>query len=229
MSEINMDAVAGTPGTFWGNGNGPQPRTTRSVHRAALADALRRSRDIAGSVLLLLLTLPLLLVVACLIKLDSRGPVLYRQDRVGLNGRVFTLLKFRSMRMDAEAAGPCWAAQRDPRVTQIGAFIRACRIDEFPQLVNVLRGEMSLVGPRPERPHFTAQLERVIPRYRDRTRVLPGITGLAQISYPYGASIEDARAKLRFDLEYLANRSLLLDLRILAATVRVMLFRIGAR
>jgi lipopolysaccharide/colanic/teichoic acid biosynthesis glycosyltransferase len=133
------------------------------------------------------------------------------------------------MRVDAEAEGPCWAAERDPRVTRVGTDIRACRIDEFHQLVNVLRDEMSLVGPRPERPHFTAQLERVIPRYRERTRVLPGITGLAQVSYPYGASIEDARAKLHFDLEYLTKRSLSLDLRILAGTVRVMLFRIGAR
>jgi lipopolysaccharide/colanic/teichoic acid biosynthesis glycosyltransferase len=194
-----------------------------------LAYALRRFRDIAGSILLLALTLPLVALVACLIKLDSRGPLVYRQDRVGLHGRVFTLLKFRSMRTDAEAAGPCWAAERDPRVTRVGAFIRACRIDELPQLINVLRGEMSLVGPRPERPHFTAQLSRILPRYDERTRVLPGLTGWAQVKYKYGASVEDARAKLDYDLQYLANRSLLLDLRILAATVPVVLFRIGAR
>lgn len=200
-----------------------------SARTHALADTVRRGRDILGSTLLLALTLPLLMLVACLIKLDSPGPVLYRQDRVGLHGRIFTLWKFRSMRIDAEAGGPCWAAERDPRVTRVGAFIRACRIDELPQLINVLRGEMSLVGPRPERPHFTTQLGRVIPRYDERTRVLPGLTGWAQVKYRYGASVEDARAKLDYDLHYLANRSLLLDLRILAATVGVVLHRTGAR
>ena len=192
-------------------------------------DMVRRARDVCGSLLLLVLTLPLLLVVALLIKLESPGPVLYRQRRVGLNGSVFTLLKLRSMRVDAEAAGPCWAAKRDPRVTRVGAAIRGCRIDELPQLLNVLRGEMSLVGPRPERPHFTAQLTRVIPRYDERTRVLPGITGWAQVRYPYGASVEDACAKLAYDLHYLAHRSLLFDLRILAETVRIVMLRIGAR
>jgi exopolysaccharide biosynthesis polyprenyl glycosylphosphotransferase len=204
-------------------------RAGGAAEEPALANAVRRVRDITGSLLLLVMTLPLLLLVACLIKLDSRGPLLYRQDRVGLHGRVFTLLKFRSMRTDAEAAGPCWAAERDPRVTRVGAFIRACRIDELPQLINVLRGEMSLVGPRPERPYFTAQLARILPRYDDRTRVLPGVTGWAQVKYRYGASVEDARAKLEYDLHYLANRSLLFDLRILAATVRVVSFGIGAR
>ncbi|HTW69752.1 MAG TPA: sugar transferase [Acetobacteraceae bacterium] len=186
-------------------------------------------RDIAGSLLLLIVSLPLLLLVAVAIKLDSPGPVLYQQDRVGLDGRIFALLKLRSMRIDAEAAGPRWAAARDPRVTRAGAIIRACRIDELPQLINVLRGEMSLVGPRPERPHFTAQLSKVLDRYDERTRVLPGITGWAQVRYRYGASVEDARIKLAYDLDYIAHRSLLLDLRILAATVRVVLFRIGAR
>jgi exopolysaccharide biosynthesis polyprenyl glycosylphosphotransferase len=194
-----------------------------------LAGSLRRARDVAGSLLLLALTSPLLVLVAFLIKLDSPGPVLYRQDRAGLHGRVFAILKFRSMRTDAEAAGPCWAAERDPRVTRIGRFIRAARIDELPQLVNVLRGEMSLVGPRPERPLFCEQLARVIPQFHERTRVLPGITGWAQVNYPYGASVEDARAKLTYDLYYLRNASLLLDLRILAATVRVVLCGTGAR
>ena len=191
--------------------------------------AVRRARDVAGSLLLLVLTLPLLLLVTCLIKFDSRGPVLYRQDRVGLHGRVFTLLKFRTMQIDAEADGPRWATERDPRVTRFGAFLRASRIDELPQLINVLRGEMTLVGPRPERPYFVRQLVRIIPQYDERTLVLPGLTGSAQVNYRYGASVEDAQAKLAYDLYYLRNQSLLLDLHILAATARVVLFRIGAR
>ena len=189
----------------------------------------RRALDVIGSLLLLAFALPLLLLVAFLIKVDSTGPVLYRQSRVGLHGRIFTMLKFRSMRVDAEVAGPCWATDRDPRMTRIGAFIRATRLDEVPQLLNVLRGEMSLVGPRPERPHFVQQLAAIIPRYNERTHVLPGITGWAQINYPYGASVEDARAKLAFDLVYINNRALLLDLRILLRTIPVVLFRIGAR
>ena len=189
----------------------------------------RRTLDVIGSLLLLAFTLPVLLLVAFLVKIDLRGPVLYRQSRVGLHGRIFTMLKFRSMRVDAEAAGPCWAAKRDPRMTRIGAFIRATRLDEVPQLLNVLRGEMSLVGPRPERPHFVQQLAAIIPRYNERTHVLPGITGWAQINYSYGASVEDARAKLAFDLFYINNRSLLLDLHILLKTIPVVLFRIGAR
>jgi len=189
----------------------------------------RRTLDVIGSLLLLAFALPLLLLVAFLIKVDSTGPVLYRQSRVGLHGRIFTMLKFRSMRVDAEVAGPCWATDRDPRMTRIGAFIRATRLDEVPQLLNVLRGDMSLVGPRPERPHFVQQLDAIIPRYNERTHVLPGITGWAQINYPYGASVEDARAKLAFDLFYINNRALLLDLRILLRTIPVVLFRIGAR
>ena len=204
-------------------------REISRVRAAKPSDTLRRVRDVAGSLILLALTLPLLPLLACLIKLDSRGPLLYRQHRVGLHGQVFILLKFRSMRIDAEAGGPSWAAPQDPRVTRAGAFLRAFRIDELPQLLNVVRGEMSLVGPRPERPHFARQLAQVIPGYDDRTRVLPGITGLAQVSYPYGASVEDARIKLTYDLRYLHNQTLLLDLRILLATVRVVLFRVGAR
>jgi lipopolysaccharide/colanic/teichoic acid biosynthesis glycosyltransferase len=167
-----------------------------------------------------------MLAVACLIKLESRGPVLYQEDRVGLHGRIFSLLKLRSMQIDAEAGGPCWAAQRDRRVTRIGGFIRACRIDELPQLINVLRGEMSLVGPRPERPFFTEQLREVIQQYDERTRVLPGITGWAQVNFP---SVGDARAKLSYDLYYIHNQTMLLDLQILLATVRVVLLGVGAR
>jgi exopolysaccharide biosynthesis polyprenyl glycosylphosphotransferase len=201
----------------------------RADQEATWTGTVRRLRDITGSLLLLFLSLPLCLLVACLIKLESRGPVMYRQERVGLHGKVFTLLKFRSMRVDAEAAGPRWATERDPRVTRVGAFIRAQRIDELPQLLNVLRGDMSLVGPRPERPCFTAQLARIIPRYDEREAVLPGLTGLAQVRYAYGASVQDARIKLDYDLQYIDDRSLSLDLRILAATVRVVMFRVGAR
>jgi exopolysaccharide biosynthesis polyprenyl glycosylphosphotransferase len=191
--------------------------------------ALHRLFDIVLSLALLVFTLPLMLLTALAIRLDSPGPVLYRQERVGLAGRTFTLLKFRSMRRDAEAGGPVWAAQGDPRVTRVGSFIRLTRIDELPQLLNILRGEMSFIGPRPERPHFVAQLERVLPFYAERTRVKPGLTGWAQVNYPYGASVEDARAKLSYDLYYVHHRSLLLDLLILLATVRVVLFQRGAR
>jgi exopolysaccharide biosynthesis polyprenyl glycosylphosphotransferase len=204
-------------------------RAVMRPRRPSMQDIVCRIRDILGSLVLLALTLPLLVMVACLIKLESPGPVLYRQHRVGLHGSVFTLLKLRSMRADAEAAGPCWAAECDPRVTRVGAIIRSCRIDELPQLLNVLRGDMSLVGPRPERPYFTEQLARLIPRYDERTHVRPGITGWAQVRCPYGASVEDARTKLAYDLHYLAHRSLLFDLRILAETVRIVIWRIGAR
>jgi exopolysaccharide biosynthesis polyprenyl glycosylphosphotransferase len=197
--------------------------------RGRVAAAVQRVTDIVLGLILLVATLPLMLVTALLIRLDNPGPVLYRQERVGLHGRPFTLLKFRSMRTDAEARGPVWAAQRDPRVTRVGSFIRLTRIDELPQLLNVLRGEMSFIGPRPERPHFVAQLEQVLPFYRDRALVKPGLTGWAQVNYPYGASVEDARAKLSYDLYYVKHRALLLDLLILVATVRVVLFQRGAR
>jgi exopolysaccharide biosynthesis polyprenyl glycosylphosphotransferase len=223
MSDTTIDPIQRTAEMFR---SGIPELGTRVTARHATA---RRIRDICGSLLLLVLTFPLLLIVACLIKIDSPGPLLYRQSRVGLHGRVFTVLKFRSMRIDAEAAGPSWASQRDPRVTRVGGFIRTARIDELPQLINVLRGEMSLVGPRPERPFFVEQLRPVIPRFDERTRVLPGITGWAQINYPYGASVEDAFAKLAYDLYYVHNHSLWLDLRILFATIRVVLFGIGAR
>jgi sugar transferase (PEP-CTERM system associated) len=190
---------------------------------------VRRTSDVVLSLILLTFTLPLMLVTAIVIRLDSPGPVLYRQERAGLHGRPFVLFKFRSMRLDAEAGGPTWAAQRDSRVTRVGAFIRSTRIDELPQLMNVLRGQMSFIGPRPERPHFVEQLASVIPAYRQRAQVRPGLTGWAQVNYPYGASVEDARMKLSFDLFYVTHRSLVLDVLILFATVRVILFREGAR
>ena len=195
-----------------------------------VSNAVKRAIDVCVSLTLVILTLPLMLLTALLIRLDSPGPVLYRQQRLGLHGEPFTLLKFRSMANDAERGGnPLWASQQDPRITRVGSLIRPMRIDELPQLINVLRGEMSMIGPRPERPHFVEQLARVIPLYGERSYVKPGITGWAQVNYPYGASVEDARQKLSYDLYYVKNRSLLLDLLILLATVRVILFREGAR
>ncbi len=193
------------------------------------ADTTRRILDIVFSMATLLLTLPLLLLLACLIKLDSTGPALYRQERVGLHGRSFWLLKLRSMRIDAEAAGPRWAASRDPRVTRLGRILRLTRMDELPQLLNVLGGSMSLVGPRPERPCFVRHLTEIVPHFGERIRVKPGITGWAQVNYPFCATVEDAREKLAYDLYYLRHRTLVLDLRILLATAWVVVTGSGAR
>ena len=203
---------------------------TRPGVFSMLDAAFRRCADIGTSLLLLAFTLPVLALTALAIRLDSPGPVLYRQIRVGLHGRPFTVLKFRSMRLDAEAGGTAiWASQDDPRATRVGGFIRRTRIDELPQLFNVLRGEMGFIGPRPERPAFVAELSAAIPLYSYRACVKPGITGWAQVSYRYGASVEDARQKLSYDLYYIKYRSLLLDLLILLATIRVILFGEGAR
>lgn len=198
--------------------------------RSALATLFKRCFDIAFAFALLLFALPLMVATALAIVLDSKGPVFYRQERVGLNGRPFFVVKFRSMRVDAEQDGaPQWAARRDTRVTRVGVLIRKLRIDELPQLLNVLRGEMSLVGPRPERPCFVEQFTRQIPFYAERHCVKPGITGWAQVNYPYGASIEDARNKLAYDLYYVKNHGLFLDLIVVFHTVRVILFADGAR
>lgn len=191
---------------------------------------VKRTFDIVASLLLLVLTAPVMLLAAVAIVLEGGGPVIFRQERVGLNGKTFTLLKFRSMRVDAEKDGaPQWATANDPRVTRIGAFIRKVRIDELPQLFNVLRGEMSFVGPRPERPYFVEQLSAQIQFYGARHSVKPGITGWAQVRFTYGASLEDAIRKLQFDLYYVKNHNLLLDLAILFATIRVVLYGEGAR
>ncbi|HEV7268357.1 MAG TPA: exopolysaccharide biosynthesis polyprenyl glycosylphosphotransferase [Falsiroseomonas sp.] len=192
--------------------------------------AFRRGFDILLSTLLLLATLPLLVAAAIAIKLDTPGPIFYRQERVGRAGRIFTLFKFRSMVVDAEAGGaPVWASRQDDRITRVGRFIRLTRIDEIPQVFNVLFGDMAFVGPRPERPAFVEKLGRVIPHYDERAVVKPGITGWAQVNFPYGASVEDARMKLAYDLYYVRRRSLFLDLLILVATVRVVLFQEGSR
>ena len=191
---------------------------------------LKRIFDVCASLVLLVAALPILLIVAVLVKIESPGPIFYRQERVGLNGQPFMLLKFRSMRTDAEADGvPRWAAVNDSRITRLGNFIRKTRIDEIPQIFNVLKGEMSFIGPRPERPFFVDQLVDAIPYYLERHRVKPGISGWAQLNYPYGASIEDAKEKFQFDLYYIKNYSLFLDLIVLIQTARVVLWPNGAR
>ncbi len=195
-----------------------------------LSSVFKRAFDIVASLILLAATLPIILVTALAIKLESRGPAFYRQRRVGLYNQGFDILKLRSMRQDAEIAGKAvWAAEDDPRITRIGRFIRKVRIDELPQTWTVLRGEMSFVGPRPERPQFVDELETQLPYYAERHMVKPGITGWAQINYPYGASIEDARHKLEYDLYYAKNYSPFLDMLILLQTLRVVLWPTGAR
>jgi len=191
---------------------------------------LKRIVDIAAAVLIGAFAVPVFVLTAIAIKLDSAGPVLYWQERVGRDERVFRVCKFRSMTVDAEkTTGAVWASERDPRVTRVGRVIRRFRIDELPQLLNVLRGEMSLVGPRPERPEIVAKLAEAIQCYDYRHFVRPGITGWAQICYPYGATLEDAQQKLAYDLYYLKNWSLMLDLQIMLQTVKVVLFGRGAR
>ena len=185
--------------------------------------------DIIASLIVLTITLPVIALFAILVKLDSKGPAFFRQQRVGLHGRPFVLLKLRSMRTDAEKDGAQWATVGDPRVTRLGRFIRKVRIDELPQTWSVLKGEMSFVGPRPEVPKFVGDLEDQLPFYAERHMVKPGITGWAQINYPYGASIEDARHKLEYDLYYAKNYPPFLDLLILLQTLRVILYPEGAR
>jgi exopolysaccharide biosynthesis polyprenyl glycosylphosphotransferase len=190
--------------------------------------AAKRLFDCVLSAILLLITAPLMAVIAAAIRLDSPGPVIFSQERVGLRGKIFTVFKFRSMRVDAESAsGPIWARDKDDRVTRVGNILRKCRFDELPQLVNVFRGEMSFVGPRPERPYFVEMLKRHIDYYDLRHYVKPGITGWAQVKYPYGASVEDAYNKLEFDLYYAKNMSFRLDVLILLKTIGVVAGRDG--
>ncbi|MFP5276882.1 MAG: exopolysaccharide biosynthesis polyprenyl glycosylphosphotransferase [Acidobacteriota bacterium] len=190
---------------------------------------LKRLRDLVLAVAAIVLFAPLMVLIALAVKLDSPGPVLFRQTRVGWKGQSYRLLKFRSMRQNAEAGGARWAQLNDPRVTRVGKWIRRLHIDELPQLFNVLAGQMSFIGPRPERPEFVRQLEREIPLYPLRHSVPPGITGWAQVKYPYAASVEDARQKLQYDLYYIHHASPLLDLRILLLTVRTLVFLQGSR
>ena len=225
--------------TFWERENGRididalQPSWliySDGFRQGRVINLVKRTFDLTVSFMLLMVTLPVIALTALAIRLESPGPVLYRQERVGYHNRSFMLYKFRSMRPDAERDGaPRWAANRDPRITRVGAIIRRFRIDELPQLWNVFKGNMSFVGPRPERPFFVGQLAECIPFYNERHSVKPGITGWAQVNYSYGASLEDARQKLAYDLYYVKNRTLFLDIVILIQTVRVILFREGAR
>ena len=194
-----------------------------------ISSVAKRIFDVAASGVLLLITAPVILIFALWVKLDSPGPAFFRQTRVGLYGQTFEVIKLRSMRTDAEKDGAKWAAKDDPRVTRLGKFIRKVRIDELPQTWSVLKGDMSFVGPRPEVPHFVSELEQHMPFYAERHMVKPGITGWAQINYPYGASIEDARHKLEYDLYYAKNYTPFLDLLILLQTLRVILWPEGAR
>jgi sugar transferase (PEP-CTERM system associated) len=189
---------------------------------------VKRGIDLLLALAGLVLAAPLMLLTAVAVRLDSPGPIFYCQERVGENGRVFTLSKFRSMRADAESGTPIWARARDDRVTRVGRFLRLTRIDELPQLWNVLRGDMSFVGPRPERPFFVEQLAAVIPYYNERHAVKPGVTGWAQVKYRYGSSIEDAMEKLRYDLYYIKHLSIVFDLTIVVDTVKVILSGKGA-
>jgi sugar transferase (PEP-CTERM system associated) len=196
---------------------------------SAIFKKIKRYTDIAGSIMSLAILFPVSLLIAAAIKLDSKGPVFYKQERVGEDGKVFNLFKFRSMRVDAEENGPVWAMVDDDRVTRVGRSIRKLRLDEIPQMINVIKGDMSFVGPRPERPFFVDKLKNEISFYSHRHSVKPGITGWAQLYYPYGASKEDALEKLKYELYYIKNMSPLMDLTIVLETIKVVLFGKGAR
>ncbi len=194
--------------------------------RSVFREVIHRGLALIG----LILSLPIAIITAILIKLTSRGPIFYYQERVGKNGQVFKVIKFRSMKVDAEADGkPVWAASNDERTTFVGSVIRKIRVDEIPQFWNIIKGEMSFVGPRPERPHFVRQLAQEIPYYEHRHLVAPGLTGWAQVKYPYGASVDDAIQKLQYDLYYIKNQSLTLDIVIVFDTIKTVLFGAGAR
>jgi sugar transferase (PEP-CTERM system associated) len=198
--------------------------------RTAVTRMAKHVVDLALATLFLVIGWPIFVLVALAIRLDSPGPIFFRQERVGEQGRPFTLLKFRTMVQDAELrTGPVWAADDDPRITRVGRWLRKTRLDEFPQIWNVFKGEMSFIGPRPERPHFVVQLQEKIPYYAERHSVKPGITGWAQVRCPYAATIEDSEEKLQYDLYYVKNMSSLLDIDILLSTIRVVLFGRGAR
>jgi len=189
---------------------------------------LKRILDIIVSLLILIISFPIVIMASLAIKLDSKGPVFFRQERCGLNNKLFRIIKFRSMVHNAEKmTGPVWSQKGDPRITRVGNIIRKLRIDEIPQMFNVLKGEMSLVGPRPERPFFVEKLSEQIPYYKRRLKVRPGITGWAQVKHKYDESIEDVKIKLRYDLFYIENMSLRMDFKILVRTIFVVLFARG--
>jgi sugar transferase (PEP-CTERM system associated) len=202
---------------------------SEGFRRSRLTLVLKRMLDLTSASIGLIVTAPLMALVAAAVKLDSKGPVIYRQERVGLRGKPFEVLKFRSMATTAEAGGVQWAQLNDARVTRLGALIRKYRLDELPQFVNILKGEMSFVGPRPERPEFLELLRREIPYYDERHSVRPGLTGWAQVEYRYGSNIEDAKHKLEYDLFYLKNLSIFFDIAIVLKTFRIVLSGSGAR
>jgi len=201
---------------------------SEGFHKSKIKKLVKRTVDLAVSMLMLIVLAPFIAVMALIIKLDSKGPVIFSQERVGENRKPYMVHKFRSMVSDAEAlTGPVWAQDNDSRITRVGHFIRKWRVDELPQLWNVLKGEMSFVGPRPEREHFVTELEAIIPYYGERFTVKPGLTGWAQVSYGYGASVEDAIEKLNYDLFYIKNMSTLMDFMIIAKTVKTVIFGHG--
>lgn len=202
---------------------------SREFKRGIVVSTVKRTLDLAIATIGLMLTLPVMALIGLLIKLDSPGPVFYRQVRVGLRAQPYMIWKFRSMFTDAEKGGARWTSEQDPRISRVGRYLRKWRLDELPQLINVIRGEMSLVGPRPERPVFVQELRAVIPFYDLRHAVRPGITGWAQTQFRYGASAEDSHVKLQYDLYYVKYLSIKLDMRILLETVRVILLGEGAR
>lgn len=219
QGRIDLDALR--PSWFFQSGG----FRSSQFHRV-----IKRAFDLVLSLFLLIFSMPLLLLTALLVKLESPGPVFYKQERVGLGGKSFMVIKFRSMRNDAEKDGKAqWAKKSDPRVTRVGAVIRKARIDEIPQAFNVLKGDMSFVGPRPERPVFVTMLAEELPFYQERHSVRPGITGWAQLNYPYGASAEDAKQKLQYDLFYIKYFSIIFDLSIVLQTLRVVIWSDGAR
>ncbi|HLG13112.1 MAG TPA: TIGR03013 family XrtA/PEP-CTERM system glycosyltransferase [Blastocatellia bacterium] len=203
---------------------------SRNTRYSNFTHHVRRIVNTALAAAGFVIALPIMLLVAIAVKLDSPGPVFYTQERVGKNGRRFKIIKFRSMSVGAEeGSGPVWAEKHDPRTTRVGRIIRKLRLDELPQFINILRGDMNFVGPRPERPVFVDQLTQIIPYYSQRHLVKPGLTGWAQIKYPYGSSVEDAIEKLRFDLYYIKNYSLVLDAAIVFETIKTVLFGKGGR
>ncbi len=217
--QVNLDMLR--PSWLIFNGRGKQSRLDQIIR-----DLVHRTLALIG----LIVSLPIALITALLIKLESEGEIFYKQERVGKNGRIFKLIKFRSMHVNAESNGePVWAQPNDARITRVGRIIRKVRIDEIPQFWNILKGEMSFVGPRPERPQFVTQLAKQIPFYEHRHLTQPGLTGWAQIKYPYGASVEDAKQKLQYDLYYIKNQSLALDLIIVFETIKTVIFGRGAR
>jgi len=203
---------------------------SEGFHRSRLNLAVKRALDLSFGIFGLVLSLPVMVLVAIAVRLDSKGPAIFRQKRVGLGGKTFEVLKFRSMREDAELAnGAQWATEDDPRMTRVGKFIRKFRLDEIPQFVNVIRGDMSFVGPRPERPVFVERLRQDISYYDERHSVRPGVTGWAQVLYPYGSTVEDAYRKLEYDLFYLKNMSVFFDCVVVLKTIRIVFTGHGGR